>query len=229
MFADKIINFNRTLVFSGKLPKGIDIMNPFRDSPEAVRVSELFYKKFYSDDNRRKIILGINPGRLGGGVTGVPFTDSKRLAEECGIVIHSVKTHEPSSVFIYDMIRQFGGPEKFYGEFYINSVCPLGFIEESASGKWNNLNYYDYPSLIKTAEPFILEQLKRQIALGVDASRVYILGKKNAEFFKTLNEKYNFFQSMVVLDHPRYIVQYRSKYRDEHIQQYLKEFEQHNK
>ena len=41
----------------------------------------------------------------------------------------SVHTHEVSSVFMYDMINAFGGVEKFYKEFYINSPFPLAIVE----------------------------------------------------------------------------------------------------
>jgi hypothetical protein len=67
------------------LPTNIRIMNPFREEENALRISSEFYKKYYNDDNKRHLILGINPGRFGGGLTGVPFTDPKRLKSECHI------------------------------------------------------------------------------------------------------------------------------------------------
>lgn len=82
-FADRVIEFNQELNFAGSLPPGIRIMNPFRENTEALRISSEFYRKYYSDNNPRHIILGINPGRFGSGVTGVPFTDTKRLESEC--------------------------------------------------------------------------------------------------------------------------------------------------
>ncbi len=84
-FADRVIEFNQSLDFKGELPEGISIMNPFRGSDAILSVSSAFYKKFYNDPNPRHLILGINPGRFGGGVTGIPFTDTKRLTNECGI------------------------------------------------------------------------------------------------------------------------------------------------
>src|SRR5690349_14620961 len=125
-FAEKVIRFNHSLDFKGKLPPGINIMNPFRHSLTHETASA-FYKKYYNDDQPRRLILGINPGRFGAGLTGVPFTDPKRLKEKCGIDFNGPVTHEPSSVFVYDMIDAFGGAEKFYGKFYITSICPLGF------------------------------------------------------------------------------------------------------
>jgi hypothetical protein len=117
-FAEKVISFNKRLDFKGKLPAGIRIMNPFKLNPHAFEASSKFYRKFYKDSKPRKLILGINPGRFGAGVTGVPFTDSKRLENECGIEIQDVSTHEMSSVFVYDFINAYGGAEQFYGDYY---------------------------------------------------------------------------------------------------------------
>ena len=107
--ADKVIQFNEQLDFDGKLPDGIRIMNPFKENPQVIRIMEQFYKKYYDDNNQRRLILGINPGRFGGGVTGIPFTDSKRLKSVCKIDYEGKETHEPSSVFVYEMIDAFGG------------------------------------------------------------------------------------------------------------------------
>ena len=180
-FAEKVIHFNRELRFPGELPEGIRVMNPF-GSPEIAEVTEQFYRKFYDDTHPRKLILGINPGRLGAGATGVPFTDTKRLRDICDIEINSFKTHEPSSVFIYDLIERYGGADAFYQHFYINSASPLGFIVQSPRGNWINCNYYDYPDLFAAVREFIVSSLKQQIRFGIDTTSCFVLGKKNAKF-----------------------------------------------
>ena len=63
-FADKIIAFNKDLQFTGKLPEGIRIMNPFRESETAVTCSQIFYKKYYDDNSPRHLILGLIPAGL---------------------------------------------------------------------------------------------------------------------------------------------------------------------
>ena len=209
--AEKIIRFNRELEFSGKLPPGIKVLNPFRENPEIARISEKFYRKFYDDLHKRKMIIGINPGRLGAGATGIPFTDTKRLKEKCGISIHSVHTHEPSSVFMYELIDSYGGPDIFYHDFYINSVSPLGFVKLNSIGNRVNCNYYDFPFLFETLKDFITENLKKQIRFGFDTSICYALGIKNARFLSIINKKEKFFDRIIPLEHPRYIVQYRKK------------------
>ncbi len=125
-FADKVIACNKNLHLDARLPEGIRVMNPFTENPQALATSSAFYKKFYNDHNRRHLILGINPGRFGAGVTGIPFTDTKRLEEKCGLKIDGIHTYEPSSVFVYEMIDAYGGVEAFYKDFYINSPSPLG-------------------------------------------------------------------------------------------------------
>ena len=103
-FAEKVINFNTALDLPLSLPGNIRVMNPFRENKDALEISSKFYQKYYNDLNQRRLILGINPGRLGAGVTGVPFTDTKRMEEKCGIKFNGITTHETSSVFVYDMI-----------------------------------------------------------------------------------------------------------------------------
>ena len=123
-FAQKIINFNKQIIFKDSLLPGLSIMNPFQEDENIMPLVSAFYTKYYNDNNERHLILGINPGRFGGGITGIPFTDPKRLVSECGIPYSGKPAHEPSSVFIYKMINAFGGAEKFYSRFYINSICP---------------------------------------------------------------------------------------------------------
>lgn len=41
-----------------------------QENEETIQCVNEFYKKFYNDENERILILGINPGRFGGGLTG---------------------------------------------------------------------------------------------------------------------------------------------------------------
>ncbi len=220
-FAQKIIEFNTKLHYSGALPKGFAVLNPFFDNPETMEVMKKFYGKFYNDNRRRKFIIGINPSRHGAGLTGVPFTDTKRLEMYCGIKMKSAYSHEVSSVFIYDVIKAYGGVKKFYSDFYINSPFPLAIIRESANGNWTNANYYDDRKLTDLVTDFMAQSMFHHFSLGLQTDEVYVLGKKNAVFLKRLNEKFHFFQNMIVLDHPRFIQQYRFKQRDVFIDSYL--------
>ncbi|MDF2193565.1 SMUG2 DNA glycosylase family protein [Paraflavitalea sp. CAU 1676] len=226
-FADRVIDFNKHVHFEGKLPAGIRIMNPFREDKNILPLSSLFYKKFYDDHEMRHLILGINPGRFGGGVTGIPFTDTKRLKQECGIPYEGKETHEPSSVFVYDVINAFGGPAAFYKKIYINSMSPLGFTAIGPNGKEVNYNYYDSTALTDAVYDFIVDNIRQQIALGVHTDVCFCFGTgKNEKFLRQLNEKEQFFGKIVALEHPRFVMQYKLKSKQVYIDKYLAAFEE---
>ncbi len=220
-FGNKVIDFNRQLNYTGKLPQGFQVINPYLDHPETMDVMQQFYNQFYNDNNSRKFIVGINPSRHGAGVTGVPFTDTKRLESVCGIAMPSKHTHEISSVFMYDMIAEYGGATAFYNEFYVNSPFPLAIVRQTREGKWLNANYYDDRNLFEMVKDFMIESLKNHISLGLDTTEVYILGKKNADFISKLNLEAKLFDRLKVLEHPRYIQQYKSREKQLYIDKYI--------
>lgn len=220
-FGEKVIDFNNNLKFSGKLPKGFQVINPFLGNPETKVITRQFYDTFYNDINRRRFIVGINPSRKGAGVTGVPFTDTKRLHSVCGIKMESAYTHEVSSVFMYDMIDAFGGATHFYEQFYINSPFPLAIVRQTKEGKWLNANYYDDATLFEMVKEYMIASLKEHISLGLDTSKVYVLGVKNGNFLKKLNKEAKLFGEMKILEHPRFIQQYKFKERQLYIDKYL--------
>ena len=220
-FGDKVIDFNKELNFTGALPEGFQVLNPYLDNPETIEVMKQFYQKFYSDSEQRKFIVGINPSRHGAGVTGVPFTDTKRLESICGIKMDSAHTHEISSVFMYDMIQEFGGATAFYKQFYINSPFPLAIVRKTKEGNWLNANYYDDNLLYEMVKDFMILTLRNHINLGLDTSEVYVLGKKNALFIQKLNKEAYLFDQLKVLEHPRYIQQYKSKEKQLYIDKYI--------
>jgi len=224
-FADKIIAFNRSVDFKGELPKGINIMNPFKDNDAILSISSAFYKKYYNDNHPRHLILGINPGRFGAGVTGIPFTDTKRLTNECGLNYSGKETHEPSSVFVYEVIEAYGGVDKFYNDIYINSVCPLGFTISDAKGKEKNYNYYDSTELTNAVFPFIVENIQKQLAFGVERDICFCFGTgKNEKFLRQINDEMGFFKTIIALEHPRFIMQYKAKSKQQYIEKYINAF-----
>lgn len=220
-FSDKVIEFNRNLNFTGRLPDGFRVINPYRENPETWAVMSRFYRKYYNDAKQRRFIIGINPSRYGGAVTGVPFTDTKRLESVCGIRMTTARTHEISSVFMYEMIGEYGGPDAFYRDFYINSPFPLAIVRRTKEGKWLNANYYDDPLLFEATADFMLSSLRKHIGLGLDTSEVFVLGKKNAVYLQKLNRAAGLFGRLTVLEHPRFIQQYKSKEKKMYIDKYI--------
>lgn len=226
LLSKQVIKFNESLHYEGQLPNRFHVLNPFRDNPETMVVMRKFYESFYSDNNPRSFIIGINPSRHGAGVTGVPFTDTKRLNQVCGIEMKSAHTHEVSSVFLYDVIAAYGGAASFYSRFYVNSPFPLAIVRQNEpNGKWLNANYYDDDSLFQMVKDYMIWSLQTQVNFGLETKKAFVLGKKNFDFIKRLNQEAKLFKELVVLEHPRYIQQYRSKKRDEYIEKYLNAFD----
>jgi Domain of unknown function (DUF4918) len=216
MMSNQILQFYQSLKLNAKLPKGVGFMNPYQDQ-KTFEITTLFYRKYYHDTESRKMILGINPGRFGGGITGVPFTDPINLEKFCGIENDFQKKPELSSTFIYQMIEAFGGSKKFYTEFYISALSPLGFVKED-----KNLNYYDIPKLQTAVEPFIISCIQKQLSFNINREVAFCLGEgENFKYLLKLNQQHQFFSQIIPLPHPRFILQYKRKLLDEYVGRYL--------
>jgi hypothetical protein len=205
-FAAGAYKFYRTLELKGPLPKGVRVLNPYKD--QAVRVYlDLFLSKFFSDSGKRILVFGINPGRFGAGITGITFTDPVALETFCGIPNSLPKKRELSSEFVYSFIQSWGSPEVFYKHFFLTALCPLGFTK---NGK--NYNFYDDPKLLKAVRPFMLKSIKTQLAFGASSETAIVLGTgKVKSVFETLNQEHKFFKRILAVEHPRFIMQYRRK------------------
>ena len=214
-FAEQIISFYKNLE-PPRLPKGVELLFPQKNK-DVINIINIFFSKFYNDYHSRYLIFGINPGRFGAGTTGINFTAPKQLKEFCGID-HSFKPQtELSAEFIYEMINSYGGPEKFYKNYFITSISPLGFVKEGI-----NMNYYDDKNLLKAVETFIISSIKKQISFGFKTDKCFCIGgDKNLKFFLKINAEYRFFDQIIPLPHPRFIMQYRRKQKQKFIDQYL--------
>lgn len=216
-FADHVIAFTHNLRRPEiALPPGFELLFPYNNT-ETIQALTTFYQRFYTDDQARTFLFGINPGRFGAGVTGVPFTDPVRLETECGIKNDFQKKPELSSVFVWQFINAYGGAGAFCRDFYITSLSPLGFVKD---GK--NINYYDDRQLQKAAGPFIVWNIRTQLDFGAQRETAICLGEgQNFAFFQKLNATHGFFKEIVPLPHPRWVMQYRRKRVDEFVERYV--------
>src|SRR5215207_7952362 len=180
-WAQHLIQFYSSLEPPNNLPNGITWLHP-QQNGEVVEIATKFFEKFYNDAEPRRLLLGINPGRFGAGVTGVNFTAAKQLTQYCGIEHDLRPQSELSAEFIYDMINAYGGPQLFYRHFFIGSVCPLGFVK---GGK--NINYYDDKELQQTVQPFIIQNLEKLLRFNVIRDTcICIGGEKNYKYLDVL-------------------------------------------
>lgn len=216
-FADQVIAFTRALRPPDiPLPAGFEWLFPY-DQPGTLEALTTFYQKYYADGGARSFLFGINPGRFGAGITGVPFTDPVRLESECGIANSFPKKPELSAQFVWMFINAYGGAEAFCRRFYITSLSPLGFVKDGI-----NINYYDDRQLLRAAEPFIVWNIRTQLEFGASRDAAICIGEGlNFKVFKRLNDTHGFFREIVPLPHPRFIMQYRRKRLDEFVGRYV--------
>ena len=211
-----LLNYHKNLKPKIRLPGKVEWLFPFGDE-EVMQIMQVFLDKYYGDRNPRTLLLGINPGRFGAGITGVPFTDPIRLETELGIENVFNKRQELSSVFVYDVIRAMHGPASFYSKFYISSICPLGFIKD---GK--NFNYYDDPKLEKSVRSYMVDHIKKLIKYGGNTQSVFSMGQgKNYKYLKALNDEHRLFDKVIPLPHPRWVMPYRLKQKNEFVKKYV--------
>ena len=216
-FSERLQHFLSTFPLPSSLPAGVVAQSPFR-KPAVQHLLSQFADKFYTDAPPRVALLGINPGRLGMGRTGVAFTDPVALAQHCGIA-HGLPPQRPelSSEFVYAVIAQLGGPAEFYQHFYLGSVYPLVLLREGL-----NHNYYDSLALTKALWPAMGKSLQLQAEkLALRTAVAVSLGRRNGVFLQRLNKELRLFDRILVLDHPRYLMQYRRRELTANVAHYV--------
>ncbi|MCC2546279.1 DUF4918 family protein [Hymenobacter sp. BT175] len=219
-FADQFLHLLTTFPAPPPLPGGVEAYNPYQ-LPAARELLPRFAHRFYSDGPPRVALLGINPGRFGAGTTGIAFTDPDALARHCGIANDVPRRAELSSQFVYRVIEAFGGAEAFYRQFYLSSVYPLVLLRQGL-----NYNYYDAPALTRALLPELRTSLRRQVEeLGLARHAAVCLGRRNGQFLTRLNDELGLFQQLHILDHPRYVMQYKRREVPAYVEQYLRVLE----
>lgn len=213
--AEALVNFYRSLQ-PPDLPPGVDVLFPQSD-PVVMNCVEHFLAKYYSDTNPRRLLIGINPGRFGGGITGINFTGPRQLTDFCDIDHPFGNSSELSAEFIYEVIGRYGRAKAFYSKFFIAAVSPLGFTRDGV-----NMNYYDDKNFQKSIRPFVVENLQKLLSYGFDRDKcICIGGEKNFRYLSSVNDEHHFFHEIIPVAHPRYILQYKRKQKEMFIKQYL--------
>ena len=186
-----------------------------------------FYSTYYQDFSARVLILAINPGRLGAGKTGIPLTDPYHL-RRVGVKplgnVASASMREPTSTFFYKVVDAFGGCRVFYERFLVHFLFPFSLVKEKEGGKGLvNCNYYDVLNA-GVYDKVIASHVDRMLKWGtVTPSIVICLGKgKNFQILQRLNKRYCWFEKVLELPHPRFIMQYRYSQLNEFIEMYCK-------
>lgn len=220
--AQAITAFYARLVLPA-LTNGYTCIHP-SPNDEIVALRQQFFEKFYSDRRPRKLLLGINPGRFGGGTTGINFTGPLQLTEHCGITHHLGQGSELSATFVYRVVEAMGGAAAFYNNFFIGAVSPVGYLNGGL-----NVNYYDDKQLMKWLTPTLDGWIEAQWRMVGQPTAVFVLGMgQNLKFVQQRNAVHGWFSHVVGLPHPRWVLQYRRKQIDFFVQQYVQALTAHD-
>lgn len=213
MFGDRVMSFYDGLDRFRWATSEVALLSPVAEPAQRLALAA-FCAKFYHDDASRVFWLGINPSRVRLTSTGIPYTDGFALEEYCGIANAFEKRRELTSDFFYRFIEQYGGAEAFYARHFAGAAYPLSILKKD-----KYCNYYDrgLPAEVIDAIPAMLEQ---QSIIGHRRVLVVIGSGQNAKVLCQLNEELGLFDHVLVVEHPRYIMQYKSA----NIEFYLEKF-----
>ncbi|PHC05692.1 hypothetical protein COF04_03705 [Bacillus toyonensis] len=188
---------------------GITILDGFGQNISLVKE---YYETWYSSNVKRPITLcGINPGKDGVGLTGIPFMDYKNLARLLEGVDGGMYKPEPSSEFLYSVIEEIGVGE-FFKQVYLTNFSWFGFKRKNG-----NLNYFDLPSTeLKWlfTRSFITEMEIMQTKIIIPLSR-----EVGTNLRKLKREGFLKAKIMPRLNHPSYC-NYKNR-RDEELVKYV--------
>jgi len=170
------------------------------------QVMEDFWRRFYPEELPRRVICGLNPGRFGAGLTGVPFTDFQTLSRWMPSV--EGQDTEPSAQFFAKIVDAIG-VDSFFQRFYVTNVSAVGYVKDG-----RNLNYHDLPAdALEVVEQNFTEEMRL-----VAPTRVVALGKHAyATVKKTLPSDID----ITYLAHPSWIMTYRRRELDAWVQRYV--------
>lgn len=216
-FAQQAIAFHQSLQPNIVLPNDVEWIYTY-NNPETLALFSTFMNTYYADNHKRYFVFGINPGRHGSGLTGIPFTDPIFLDSTFHIKNDIEKKHELSSLFFHEMLSEFG-VNKFFTHFYVTATSPLGLVRHH-----KNYNYYDDHETQKAIQPFIINSINKQVTFGAKPEAFCIGQGKNLQFLQLLNQKHQWFTRIIPLPHPRWIMQYRRTRKNEYIDEYIASF-----
>lgn len=214
-FADRVIAFYEKNEGWTALDGMLVVSSPWTDERRRAALVS-FYRKFFDDDLARTYCLGINPGRYVETASGVPYTDGYALAEVCGISNDFSTGRELTASFFNRVVTEYGGASSFYKDVYAGALFPFELLLD---GKY--VNFYD-PEIWPVVDTLLREYLGEVVQFGSNR-RVVLLGSgTNASVFSKINNELRYFDASWVLDHPRYIMQYKRDEADAFIVKYVR-------
>jgi hypothetical protein len=173
-----------------------------------------FHKKYVEPNAPKIVICGINPGRNGAGLTGIPFIDFASLSQ----MLPDIKQNdwEQSAKFFFSVIQEFG-IETFYKNFHVTNISWFGF---SRIDKQKNVNYFEKDISTEIAIYLIDKFVEEMELINPD----YIIPLSKTVFYELESlKKRNKIKAEIgiCLNHPSWVTTYRSKDLSKWKQKYV--------
>lgn len=138
--------------YSEKLKSmNIGILSEFLDNKKNIIE---FHKKYVQLNSPKIVMCGINPGRNGAGITGIPFIDTNSLSKMLPDIANP-KT-EKSAKFFFSIIEEFGIDE-FYSNIHVTNMSWFGFY------KLDNGTNVNYNSLPEEIQNFLIDKFVEEM------------------------------------------------------------------
>jgi hypothetical protein len=194
--------------------RNIKILSDFIDNKNNIIE---FHKKYIEPNSPKIVICGINPGRNGAGLTGIPFIDFESLSN----MLPGIKENdwEQSAKFFFSVVQGFG-IEIFYKNFHVTNISWFGF---SRIDKSKNVNYFEKDISTEIAIYLIDKFVEEMDLINPD----YIIPLSKTVLYELENlKKQKKIRAEIgtCLNHPSWVVAYRRKDLSTWRQKYIDTF-----
>lgn len=120
------------------MPSTWQLVNPYLEHWDRF---EFFINKYYQDENRRDLIIALNPGRYGCNKTGIALTDENVLFTKLNYTHHKSKLEiEGTATKIYSIIEElYPNFNTFFSRFFMTNIFPFGVIADGKNVVFNKI------------------------------------------------------------------------------------------
>ena len=187
--------------YSETLERNVKILSDFLDNKDNIIN---FHKKYVEPNSPRVVICGINPGRNGAGLTGIPFIDFESLSNMLPDI--QKKDWEQSAKFFFSVIQEFG-IEEFYKNFHVTNISWFGF---SRIDKPKNVNYFEKDIFTEIAI-YLIDKFVEEMEL-INPDYIIPLSKTVKYELEKLKKQGKIRAEIgTCINHPSWVVTYRRK------------------
>ncbi len=156
---------------------------------------KFFITKYYYDENRRDLIIALNPGRKGCNKTGIALTDENVLFTKLKYPNHNSKPEvERTATRIYSIIEEVHpNINTFFSKFFMMNIFPFGVVTDGKNVVFNKI--IKIPKIEEFSKDFVAKSIEI-----FNPERIFCVGRGSKNFIQNHFSDKN----PVYLYHPAY-------------------------